>query len=141
MRWWRRCRIVCALRAAAFDALYASAQNVSAAPGTQIPLNATTVTPGSTLSVSGGVVELPAGTYLVGYGFRDAEGAGAEAGVEMILNGAKQSGSTLSAPMGDGAQATVLMTAATASGLSLYTAAGEGTVTFGVVDVTVLKIA
>lgn len=128
------------------DIIYAG-NNATAtvAASTDIPISLITATSGTTMSVSGNSVNLPAaGIYLVSYFFDGSRDTADSISVSLYLNGAIVPGETITETnVADGLSAaskTVLVSTNAAATLSLRNAS-TGSVNFSSATLTVLRTA
>lgn len=118
------------------DIIYATNGGGTIATNTIIPVVLDTATPTSTMTVSGGAVNLPTGgTYLVNYSVSSALADGDNATTGLYYNGTLIPGETLISN-GTTASRTALITVPNAGTLSLYnTSAESATVTDATLNV------
>ena len=112
------------------DALYAESGAITVADGAQITLALATATEGTTITVTGGAVTLPVGTYLVTYGGAGNLGADATEGsnhqltVALYANGVALANQTLNdnanAVLVGNVSKTIVYQATAATTLALY---------------------
>lgn len=126
------------------DALYASGGTQTVTAGSIIPLTQTAVTPGTTLSVTANSVNVPAGTYLVGFGATGTSGANSTVSIQLYQNGVAIPGEIITNETANTQQSnvskTILYTTATPTTLSIHNS-GTGTANYTGANLTVMKLA